>query len=116
MANPIPCGACGEVPDCDFLVTNRAGTEWFGLAPSVGLCVSCLIAVAHMIEDTLAATVAEHPAGEPASPGVLEAVEAEAGPQAITAQGAGRRSRKSAPAEGNGHEAVPETETADVDR
>ena len=90
MANPIPCVNCLEVPDADFLVTNRLDMPWPFDQSTVGLCTTCLISMTAAMAEALAAVFGTAP--EPEGPGVLEQVEAEEGPVKVAS--ASSKSRK----------------------
>ena len=113
MANPIPCVNCLEVPDADFLVTNRLDMPWPFDQSTVGLCTTCLIGAAAAMAEALAAVFGTAP--EPEGPGVLEQVEAEEGPVKVaSASSKSRRSKESDPvAVAVGPEAAEEVPTPD---
>ena len=115
MANPMPCGGCSEVADAEFVVTFRAGTEWFGLTPTTPLCVSCFIKVAGYMDEAITAAQAPESEPEPEGPGVLESIEESEGPVAVTTTKPPRRSRKSKAPENNGQAVSEETQAAHVD-
>lgn len=77
MANPLPCQACLEVADAEFMVSNRLGVPWPFEQSTVALCVPCFINVGISMGTALQAALAEMEG--PSEPGVLEAIEADEG-------------------------------------
>jgi hypothetical protein len=78
MANPIPCGVCKQVDECDLLVTDRTPDFQILGAPTIGMCVQCFILRGMALDNVLQAAYAELEASG-GEPGVLAAVEADEG-------------------------------------
>lgn len=89
---------CLEVPDCDFLVTNRSQVPWPFEQSTVGMCLLCYIKSGMALGEALQSAIAESEAS--AGPGVLEQIEqAEALGTPTAAKGRKRgAARKSEPA------------------
>lgn len=96
MANPLPCQACLEVADAEFMVSNRLGVPWPFEQSTVSLCVPCFINVGIQMGTALQAALAEMEG--PAEPGVLESIEADEGEVKPAPANSKSRSRKTAPA------------------
>ena len=78
MANPIPCGVCGEVADSDLLVSDRTPEFQILGQSTMGMCVQCFIERGMLLANALQAAYAEmEKAGD--QPGLLESVEADEG-------------------------------------
>lgn len=90
MANPIPCAMCIEVPDSDFLITNRLEMPWPFDQSTVGLCLTCFLQLGVAMGEAIQAAMKAE--AEPGRPGVLEAVEADEG--TVTPARADSKSRK----------------------
>lgn len=113
MANPVPCAACMEVADAEFLISNRLGVPWPFELSTVALCVPCFIQTGISMGEALQAAMAELQAM--AEPGALEQVESDEGPVEVAAVASKSRKHKVAPKETAVAVETPATETPTPD-
>jgi hypothetical protein len=113
MAQPIPCGICRQVDDAEFVVTDRTPEFVVLGAPTLGVCVSCLIDLGRRLGEALAMAQAEESAPVPVGAGVLEQIEDDEGAAPIPPSSSSpKRPKRPAPQE-NGAQVSEEAEAAD---
>jgi hypothetical protein len=108
MANAMPCQACLEVADAEFMISNRLGVPWPFEQSTVALCVPCFIQTGIAMGEALQAAMAELEAM--ANPEELKQIRAneakEVGAPAVARPN--RKSRKETVPESDAPEAAQE--------
>jgi hypothetical protein len=115
MANAMPCQACLEVADAEFMISNRLGVPWPFEQSTVALCVPCFIQVGIAMGEALQAAMAELEAmANPEELEQIQANEAEEVAESVATKPS-RKSRKETVPESDAPEAAEEGAPAHVD-
>jgi hypothetical protein len=112
MANPTPCGICQQVPEADFLVTDRTPDFLVLGAPTMGVCVHCMVDLGRRLGKALALAEAPDSAPVPVGAGVLERIEDDEGAAPIPPSSSSPKRPKRQASSENGAPVSEEAEAA----